>query len=158
MSQDVTKASSRNSGSSRKAMTYVSLAANDLAPVYGDISSEANWICPPIAVVLWLLLLKYILGVIYPTTYLTKVFPDRIVISDTSSPEKTTVYRRTEVVRFYIQSSKWWHNSDGFYPVLGETVSGQTFEVSWNHVCDSTSDSFFAAIREMWGKEYVPDV
>ncbi|XZE37026.1 hypothetical protein SH501x_002622 [Pirellulaceae bacterium SH501] len=80
--------------------------------------------------VLWLLLLEYILGVIYPTTYLTEVFPDRIVISDTSSPENTTVYRRTEVVRFYIQPSKWWHNSDGFYPVLGETVSGQTFEVS----------------------------
>lgn len=137
-------------------LSYVSLAANEFAPVYGNISSDAYWLAPPIALVLWLILLKYILGLIYPTTYLTEVFPDKVVFSDSSNSENPTIYHRIEVVRFYVQPQRWWHNSDAFYPVICEKKSGQTVEISWNYVYDNTSEPFFAAVRNMWGEDYAP--
>lgn len=123
-------------------MTYISLV-------------DPSWIALPIALGLWILLTKYIFGLIYPTTYITEVFPDRVVLSDSSKPENPTVYLRIDVGRFYIQPQRWWHNADAIYPVLCEMKSGQTITISWNYVYDENSAPFFAAVREMWGDEYV---
>lgn len=137
-------------------MTYVSLAANELVPVFGNISADAKWLAPPITVVLWFIFVNYIRGLIYPTTYLTEVFSDRVVFTDSSNPENPTIYYRVDVVRFYVKPRKWCHHSDAFYPVICETRSGRTDRISWNFVFDDNSAPFFSAVREIWGKEYVP--
>ena len=94
-------------------LTYVSLALFDLVPVVGTISADATWIAPPIAVLLWLGLLKYVLGLIFPVIFLTEVFPERIVFSDSSNPANPIVIEREDVVKFYVEPARWWHSSDG---------------------------------------------
>ncbi len=134
--------------------TYVSLAANGLVGVVGDMSLDASWIAPPISIVLWIVLVKYIYRLINPVTYLTEVFPDQIVFSDSSKPSDPTILRRADVVRFYIQPRRWWHNPDGFYPVLCDTRTGETIEIGWDFVYDRTASPFFEAVRSTWGEQY----
>ncbi len=125
--------------------TYVSLAANvlrrvmDCATHFDSAMDSAGQIHLPL---------------INPVTYLTEVFPDQIVFSDSSKPSDPTILRREDVVRFYIQPRRWWHNPDGFYPVLCETRAGETIEIGWDFVYDRTASPFFEAVRSTWGEQY----
>jgi hypothetical protein len=103
-------------------------------------------------------MLKYIIGLIYPVIYLTEVFADRVVFSDTSNPTGPLVIQREDVIKFYVEPRLWWHDSysGGLHPVLCETRAGATIKINWNFVRDANAQEFFDAIRERWGEEYAP--
>ncbi|MCU0718437.1 MAG: hypothetical protein MUC83_01940 [Pirellula sp.] len=136
--------------------TYASLAAYGVDPDFGAIASDNFWGASILAIVFWLALISYVLTLLDSVTYLTEVFPDRVELSDSSSPGKPIVFRREDVARFYIQPGQWWHNPDASYPVICETRSGQKIEIVWHFVDDSNSKGFFAAVRDVWGEEYAP--
>ncbi|MFN6130526.1 MAG: hypothetical protein ACK6DC_01405 [Planctomycetota bacterium] len=140
-------------------MTYISLAAYGLAPVVGNISPDAIWLAPLISIFLWFIMVRYIYRLIYPVIYLTEVFPDRIVFSDSSNPDGSMVLLRSDISWFYVKPRHWWHgrHGRGLSPVLGETRSGQAITIRLNFVCEGNSEGFFAAIRAVWGEEYVGD-
>ena len=83
-------------------VTYISLELIGLVPVVGTISADATWVMP-ITVLLWLVLLKYVYGLIRPVIYLTEIFPERIVFSDSSNPENPIIIERDDVVKFYVE-------------------------------------------------------
>lgn len=137
-------------------ITYVALALLKLVPVVGTIAESTTWIVLPITVFMWLGLLIYIYGLIYPVVYLTEVFPEKIVFSDSSKPMHPIVIERKDVVKFYVEPTRWWHSSDGsdLYPVLCETRNGKIIKLGWNFVLSNNSREFFDAVREVWGDEY----
>lgn len=48
-------------------------------------------------------MVRYIYRLIYPVIYLTEVFPDRIVFSDSSNPDGSMVLLRSDISWFYVQ-------------------------------------------------------
>lgn len=139
------------------ALTYISFAAHGFAPVVGTIYSDASWLAPPIAVLLWILLIRYTYRLLFPVTFLTEVFHDRIVFTDSSKPNVPIVLLRSDIVRFYIKPRPRWATENGPYPVLYDTKQEQTKKISFNFVYDDTAQNFFRAIRNTWGEGYVPD-
>lgn len=138
-------------------MTYVSLASIGLVPVVGTISADATWVMA-ITVLLWFVLLKYVYGLIHPVIYLTEIFPERIVFSDSSNPANPIIIARDDVVKFYVEPTRWWHSADGSdcYRILCETRTGKTMKLGWNFILSNNSQGFFDAVREVWGNEYAP--
>ena len=138
------------------ALTYISLAAHGFAPIVGTIYSDASWLAPLISVLLWLFLIRYTYRLFFPVTFLTEVFPERIVFSDSSKPNVPIILQRPDIVRFYIEPRRWWHTEDGPYPVLYETTRKQTEKISLNFVYGDTAQNFFRAVRDTWGEKYIP--
>lgn len=136
--------------------TYISLANYEVVPDFGTIADDASWDALILAIAFWLVLITYVLTLLNPVTYLTEVFPDRVVLSDSSRPCEPIVFQREDVSRFCIQPGKWWHNPDASYPVICETRTGQKIEISWTFVDNSNSHGFFDALRAAWGEEYAP--
>jgi hypothetical protein len=138
-------------------MTYVSLESIGLVPVVGTISADAIWVMA-ITVLLWFVLLKYVYGLIHPVIYLTEIFPERIIFSDSSNPANPIIIARDDVVKFYVEPTRWWHSADGSdcYRILCETRTGKTMKLGWNFILSNNSQGFFDAVREVWGNEYAP--
>ena len=88
-------------------ITYVALALLNLVPVVGTISKGSIWIVLPLAVLMSVGLMIYIYGLIYPVIYLTEIFPERIVFSDSSKPAQSLVIERKDVVKFYVEPARW---------------------------------------------------
>lgn len=138
------------------ALTYISLAAHSLAPIWGTMFSGAYWLAPIIAVLLWLLLFRYTYRLVYPVAFRTEVFADRIVFSDSSKPNERRTLNRSDIRRFYIKPHRWWDNDHATYPVVYETVWNQTQAISLNYVYDGTARDFLQAVHEEWGQGYIP--
>lgn len=136
-------------------ITYVALALLNLVPVVGTISKGSIWIVLPLAVLMWVGLMIYIYGLIYPVIYLTEIFPERIVFSDSSKPAQSLVIERKDVVKFYVEPARWWHSSHGsdLYPVLCETRNGKIIKLGWNFVLSNNSQGFFDAVRKVSGDD-----
>ena len=47
-------------------MTYVSLAAHGFVPVFGTIYADASWLAPPISVLHWFILARYVYRLFFP--------------------------------------------------------------------------------------------
>ena len=141
---------------STAALTYISLAAHGLAPIWGAIFSDAYWPTAIIAVLLWLLLFRYTYRLVDPVAFRTEVFADRIVFSHSSKPNERRTLNRSDIRRFYIKPHRWWDNDHATYPVVYETVWNQTQAISLNYIYDGTARDFLQAVREEWGQDYIP--
>ena len=138
------------------ALTYLSLAAHSVAPMWGTGFSDAYWLAPILAVLLWLLLFRYTYRLFYPIAFRTEVSADRIVFSNSSNPNRSQILNRSDVRRFYVKPHRWWHNEDTTYPVVYETVWNESKSISLNYVYDGTAGDFLQAVREEWGEDYIP--
>lgn len=139
------------------ALTYLSLAAHGVAPMRGTAFSDAYWLAPTLAVLLWLLLFRYTYRLVFPVAFRTEVSADSIVFSDSSSPNQSQILNRFEIKRFYVKPRRWWHNEDAIYPVVYETVWNESKAISLNYVYHGTARDFLRAVLEEWGEDYIPE-
>lgn len=136
--------------------TYVSLAAYGFAPLFGTIYFATYWLAPLASIVLWCLLSWYVYRLFVPVVYRIEIHADRIILHDSSRADDAVVLRRRDVKRFFVERSRWWHNSESPRPVVYETCANEIEHLSMNFVYDDVADEFFEAVGKMWGSEYVP--
>lgn len=137
--------------------TYLSLAAYGLAPVVGTIYADASWLAPPLAVLLWLFLIAYVYRLVFPVSYRTEIFSDRVVFQNSAKPHDPLVLQRSDILRFYIKPYRRWHVENAVYPVMYETRWNRTEAINVNFVDDATAQNFFAAIAQEWGPDGLPE-
>ena len=120
--------------------SYVALASNGFVPVIGEIADAADWITPPIAVILLLFLIHFIYRLFVPLTFRTEVYSNRVVFRSSKNPESAVLFR-SDVVQFYGDDELVWCVSQ----------DDQRKTTDRKFVDFSNASEFFDAIESEWG-------
>ena len=127
-----------------------------LVPASNSITSDGANAGPMLLVACTVLLGWYVYRLVQPISYVTTVFPDRIVFHDSSKPQDDKVLLRSNIRKVFTQPQRWYYAETAIMSVLYETLDGETCKISQNFVYDATAKQFYDAVASEWGENYVP--
>ena len=108
-----------------------------------------------VTIYLTICLCRYIFRLIWPISYRTIVFPDRVVLQMSNKPQDDLVLERSNVKRFFSQRRCWYQHDKTILSVMYETYDNKLQKIGRKFLSSKCSRPFYAAIARHWGLEYV---